>query len=518
VEYRATLNRRGAQRKVAMLGSTVRISAGGKFRLLLCLLDVTKEKRTEELWHESEHRYRAVVEDQTEIICRFRADGICTFVNDVYCRFFGKKSRQLLGKKWQPRAVSEDLPMIEERLRTLTPVNPTVIVENRVLSRNNKVRWMQFANRGFFDSEGRLIEIQSVGRDITERRQAEQALLESEARLRAIFEHSMAGILLTSPDGRVFAANPAACRLLGRTEADICRAGRSRLVDRQDSRFYALLKERSEKGYAQGETTFIRADGTSFPVQIASTVFETGEGLRTSIVFLDISERKRAEESIHRFSQKLLSVREDEKRHLSAVLHYEVGSATVGIMARLSAAEHDLRKGREREALAWLKECRELYMQAAKSLKTLAVELRPPDLDLLGLRTSLRRLFTRIARETSLKIHFTDTTRSKVISPEIQTCLFRTAQECLNNVVNHAGAHHVRVRLSIARRRIRLCIADDGKGFVPEHLTIKPVLHLGLRTMQEMAAGLGGKLDVVSNPGSGAKVTVIVPEAARIEE
>jgi PAS domain S-box-containing protein len=117
-----------------------------------------------------------VVEDLTETINRFNADGILTFVNEVFCRVFGKSSDELLGSRWQPWAFPADLPLIEEKLRTLSPSNPVVVIENRIYSTSGTIRWMQFVNRGFFDREGRLIETQAVGRDITERKQAEQVL------------------------------------------------------------------------------------------------------------------------------------------------------------------------------------------------------------------------------------------------------------------------------------------------------------------------------------------------------
>ncbi len=131
--------------------------------------------------------YRAVLEDQTETICRFRADGTFTYANEVYCRFFGKTSAQLIGRSWQPVVVAEDLPAVLEQLRHLSPRKPVVVIENRVYSASGEVRWMQFVNRAFFKN-GRLMETQSVGRDVTERKLAEEALRESEERWKFALE------------------------------------------------------------------------------------------------------------------------------------------------------------------------------------------------------------------------------------------------------------------------------------------------------------------------------------------
>jgi len=144
--------------------------------LLGTVHDITERKRTEGLLRESEERYRAVVEDQTEVIARFRPDGTLTFVNDVYCRLFGQSRDQLLGGHWKHAVFSGEVPLIESRLQEMSPDHPIVTIENRVYSATGEMRWMQFVSRGFYDDHGKLIEIQAVGRDITDIKQAKNSL------------------------------------------------------------------------------------------------------------------------------------------------------------------------------------------------------------------------------------------------------------------------------------------------------------------------------------------------------
>ncbi len=127
----------------------------------------------------------------------------------------------------------------------------------------------------------------------------EDALLESEEQLRAIFENSMDGILVTIPEGGILAANPAACAMLGRTEEEIRKAGRNGVVDLSDPRLPVLLEERARTGVCHGELILVRRDGTTFPVEISSRIHKDRNGNpRTAMILHDITGRKKAEETL----------------------------------------------------------------------------------------------------------------------------------------------------------------------------------------------------------------------------
>lgn len=347
--------------------------------------------------------------------------------------------------------------------------------------------------------------------DVTEYRQAEADLRASEARLRALYENSPVGILFTAPDGRVFNANPAACRILGRTEEEISGLGRFGLLDPESPALAPLLAERARTGKVQATLTYIRGDGTRFPADTASVIFETPDGPRTCTMIQDVSEREAAAESIRDFSRRLLDIREEEKRRLSAALHHDVGSMAVGVGARLQAVEEDVMAGRPAEALAALTECRRLFEDSVKRLKNLAMDLRPPDLDILGLPLALRQHFARVTGSSPLQISFTDATRGAGIDSEIETALFRVAQECLINVIKHADATRVRVRLSIGKRGIQLSIVDDGSGFNPTVASGRAESGMGLRAVREMMRAHGGELVIDSEPGKGTRIRAWFP-------
>ena len=125
------------------------------------------------------------------------------------------------------------------------------------------------------------------------------AARESEARYRAVFERGLAGIFLARPDGRVLAANPEACRMLGRTEAEICAVGRGGVMSPSDPHLQQALAERFRTGYFRGELTMLHADGSQLPVEVASTEYRDQNGeLLSLVIFQDLSAHKRTEAAL----------------------------------------------------------------------------------------------------------------------------------------------------------------------------------------------------------------------------
>lgn len=140
------------------------------------LLDITNRKMFEEALAISESRYRGIVEDQTELICRFSPGGELTFVNETYCRYFGKKRRELLGNDFRTSYLKEDLSLVESKITSLSYRNPVTTIEHRVILEGGEIHWQQWTHRALYNEKGLLVDYQSVGRDITERKEAEEQL------------------------------------------------------------------------------------------------------------------------------------------------------------------------------------------------------------------------------------------------------------------------------------------------------------------------------------------------------
>jgi PAS domain S-box-containing protein len=112
--------------------------------------DIHVRKRVEEALRKSEERYRSVVEDQTELICRFLPDGILTFVNEAYCQYFGKKPEELIGHSFMPLIPEEDQETVRKQFTSLSPETPVVTYEHRVVTPDGKIRWQHWGDRAIF--------------------------------------------------------------------------------------------------------------------------------------------------------------------------------------------------------------------------------------------------------------------------------------------------------------------------------------------------------------------------------
>lgn len=201
---------------------------------LLALASLVEERRVRgEALTASELRYRSIVEDQTELICRFLPDGTYTFVNGAYCRYFERTPEQLLGKTFWSFIPSEWHVSTRAHLDRISASQPVATIEHEVLAPGGEVRWQQWRDRGFFDVKGRLIDYQAVGRDITDRKRAEFALqnLAHAARLAVVGE--LTGSIaheINQPLGAIL-SNAEAAEMLLETDAPPMQELRDILAD-----------------------------------------------------------------------------------------------------------------------------------------------------------------------------------------------------------------------------------------------------------------------------------------------
>lgn len=220
-EYRI-VTRSGQTNWVWVRGQGIFDEAGELHHLEGFVTDISDRKQTELALQESELRYRQVVEAQTDFILRSLPDTTITFANDALCQALGFAPSEVVGKKWSELADPDDLEQNAfAQLARLTPKNPRCFVENRDTRAGGQIGWTQWLNEGVFDDIGQLVEIQSVGRDITHLKQIEQALRTSEERLRLVTENMSDLVCLHHLDGHFTYATPSSQALLGYAPAEL---------------------------------------------------------------------------------------------------------------------------------------------------------------------------------------------------------------------------------------------------------------------------------------------------------
>ena len=269
---------------------------GGHKAALATAMNIRERMQAGGNLRESEERYRTLVTLLPDALF-VNVGARLVFANPALCRLLGADDpSQLIGKSVFDIIHPEDHERVRERTNLVLSGQPVPLLEEKYVRLDGTVVDVEVAAAAIDWQGSRGAQV--IVRDISARNRAEADLRESEERYRAFFQSSMDAIFLTSPDGSIQAANPAACKMLGRTEDEICAVGRSGLMDANDPRLEALLAERTRKGKAFGELTMLRKDGSSFPIEISSALFRDRQGnTRTSMVVRDITERKRAEKA-----------------------------------------------------------------------------------------------------------------------------------------------------------------------------------------------------------------------------
>ena len=229
-------------------------------------------------------------------------DGTIVFdVNPAFEALYGYQIDTFKANPnlWLDVVHPDDQALAKSSMQNLAKTGRTEVVY-RILRPDGSMRWILDRKSLLYNEQGIAVRLGGVASDITEHRLAEEKLHLSEEQYRLLFENTSNGILFTDPnDGRIFSANPAACRIWGGTEADLCKLGRDGIVDLNDERLQTVVAERASAGQFTGELNFRHANGTVFPVELTSTIFETADGHRVaSIFFTDVTERKQAEKRL----------------------------------------------------------------------------------------------------------------------------------------------------------------------------------------------------------------------------
>lgn len=510
--------------------------------------EVDERKRTEAQLRHSEELYRGIIESQKDLVVRIDTEGRFTFANDAYCRKFGKEHSELIGSNFQPLVHPDDIERTLKEMEHLYHPPYRASVEQRAQTVDGW-RWIVWEDYAIRDDEGNIVEIQGVGRDITEgilareneRKQRAMAeamrdiatAINSTLDLDEVLERILANV------GTVVEHDAANIMLLGENEQFYI--VRSRGYDMYDleevvtktpifvrtfpsfqhmihtkepflvndtminEQWIDVLKLNWFRSYAgapiiiEGELLgFLNLDSTH---PNAFTLDDT-DRLKAFTEHAAIAIRNAR---LYEQAQELAAIEAamEERQRISRELHDAVSQSifSASVIAQSLARVSDLN---QEDVRADLNEINNLTRSALAEMRSLLLELRPMDLVDVKLEDLLTQLVDAFRGKSKIKIAL-NIEENYPLTPEVRIALYRITQEALNNILKHAHAQHASISLHNLENTVKLRITDDGRGFDPN--TVGPS-HLGLGIMRERAELIGAVLTIDSQPDKGTEIAV----------
>jgi len=348
---------------------------------------------------------------------------------------------------------------------------------------------------------------------------AEQSLRASRRLLERTLHSLRAAVFMVNADTMVIEeCNPATTQTFGYT--------RDELIGRPTAALHAneamakqfashLHSAVEDKGFLNNfEFNMRRKDGTVFPTEYSMMPIrdEVGRLVGWVSVVQDITERKRVDEELRQLPWRIIEAQETERLRVARELHDGVNQVIASVKMRLHQMESRI-GSRNPAAREILTRCDKLLVQALQENRRIAHNLRPSDLDELGLAVTCRNFCKELQARTNLTVNCSIAPLGQRLPAAVELNLFRIVQEALTNVEKHAHAKTVRLRLSFQENSVVLRIQDDGRGFAPQRSKARRGKGhgIGLTNMHERALSLGGVCEVLSTPKRGTNISVRIP-------
>ena len=520
------IGQRGARTFLFAPGLVPVVTSKGMKGSLISGVDITDRRRAEEALRQSEERLRLIFEHSFDGISIREVDPSTfarrlVYCNDRFVQMSGRSRKELMKtygvKKLLIHAASpQERTQQRQRLlsgQTCRGVDSWI----RPDGKENYHEWVAVPV-----SVGGKSYIIGIDRDITERRQAEESLRQSQERLRLILEHSSDGINIMELDPasgkrRLVLFNERLVEMTGHTREELTAVDDINVFLQPPSPDVGMAHKDYVRMVLEGKPfrgtgSWMRPDGKVNYIEWTAAPIRMGQKVYVIGIDRDITERRQAEEALHAANRKLMTAREEERQYLARELHDSLGQGLVGlqlaIQATIGAAKDGLHPSQTNRLEAAANKCSELI----REVRNICHGLYPPTLESLGLAAALRQLagYCRDAQvETS--VHCGPALSNIRLPDVVEIALFRIAQEATSNSLRHGRPNRIEIDLDYADGLARLRIIDDGAGFDAVRVTF---LGLGLGTMKERARAVGGEVRIESRPGR-TSIEAVVPVAPR---
>jgi PAS domain S-box-containing protein len=520
-EY-TTLRPDGTTVPVELSSAVIRDADGNPTALVAIIRDISERKRAQEQLRQSEEKYRRLVELCPDAVVMTDLTARAIYVSPQTRKLLNVSDDvELVGQDVSNYLIEADRPRLAENLVNLIVSGSQKHQQYTGLRPDGTTVPTEISSAVVRDGKGAAVALMAIVRDISDRKQAEEALRQSEEKYRNLVDLCPDTVMVTDLDANTLFISQQAWKLLGLPENVplVGRNGYDLVVESDRARLADRIAELIHVGKQKHiEYTVLSPTGQTIPVEISSSVIPDSQGKPVALmaVVRDISDRKRAEAALkkeHRTLRHLLESSDHERRLIAYDIHDGPAQQLAGAIMQLDTY-HYQKEARPNEADKAYDAAVTMLRQAHFEIRRLISGVRPPILDESGIVAAVAHLVNEHRMQTGPTIEFHSDVSFDRLVPTLENAIYRIVQEGLANACKYSKSPKIRVELVQREDSLRIRVQDWGVGFDPRHVRDD---RFGLEGIRERARLLGGKALIETVAQQGTCLSVELPLAFRKE-
>ena len=489
--------------------------------------DITESARTEKALERSRKEFQDYFDSGSVGLSVTAPDKTWIEVNQRLCKMLGYTRQELIKLNWVELSHPDDLTTnLKLFQQVLDGMIDNYELDKRFIRKDGSIVYVTLSVVCQRNNDGSVHHLLSSYIDITKRKQAEEAMRESEDRYYNLLNAAPVGIAVYS-DGKFVFINPAGLKLLGAETYDqliekpITEIVHPDGLEKSLDLFQRMMS--GESGLYPTRDKFIRFDGKVVDVEVIASLINYNDKPSVQVIVTDITERKKAEreifnsrEQLRALNARLEKVQEEERIKLSRELPDNLGQNLTGLKMDVAWLAKRI-KGEitdDPEVLITKTDSMlELIDDIIKNIRRVSAELRPNGLDYLGLIPSIEWQIEEYRKRTELQCEFKTNGTNINFRPDINSSIFRIFQEAFTNILRHSEATKAMINIVEETDILRLEISDNGIGI--NEALLSDDHSLGIIGMKERTLQFNGELSIENVSEGGTKLTLIIPKPGK---